>query len=213
VKARTTAAIALTSFVLFLAACGSTDFDAPSPTGVVGAAHFDERYLQVGSGETTVDLFFDPLCESCADFDLANGDALQELVDVGEISLRLHTLALLDRASEGTEYSTRASAALICQATINEPHTFSYLRLLFDNQPLEGDPGLTDARLVALAGPSDISDCVAAGAYQSWVQENTTRAITSPNAIEGLPTVRVNGADYTGPITAQAINEFAGANP
>lgn len=177
------------------------------PTGRLGAANFDDGYLAVGTGPRTVDVYFDPMCPYCGQFEAANSDLLAGLVADGSSTLRLHPLTFLDRVSQGTNYSTRASAALTCEATVNPDGTLDYLAALYANQPVESSAGLSDGQLVSLAHGASIADCVAAGRYKLWLQLNTQRAFSGPiagadiTAIQGTPTVLVNGAVYPGSIT------------
>ncbi|HSP51605.1 MAG TPA: DUF4190 domain-containing protein [Cryobacterium sp.] len=182
--------------------------DAPQdalPTGTVGAAHFDDGYLSVGTGAALVDVYFDPMCPYCRQFEETNGGQLAALVADGSITLRLHSLTFLDRASQGTDFSSRASAALTCQATLNPENLLGYQAALFANQPAENTEGLSDSELAALSdSPVDIGDCLAAGEYQAWSQANTDQALNGPipdaeiTQIQGTPTALVNGSVYYG---------------
>ncbi len=190
----------------------------PVPTGTSGAAHFDDGYIQVGSGAKTVDLYFDPMCPYCQEFDLTNGATLAGAVADGSISLRLHPLTFLDPSSNGTAYSSRAAAALTCVAQSDPDATLDYLTALYKNQPKEGSDGLSDKKLVSMAtalGVPDISSCLASGANQAWAQSLTQHALTGPikdadiTQIKGTPTVLVNGHSYPGSITdAKAFSKF-----
>ena len=178
------------------------------PTGIVGAAHFDDGYLSVGTGAQVVDVYFDPMCPYCRQFEETNGGQLAALVTDGSITLRLHSLTFLDRVSQGTAYSTRASAALTCQATLNPERLLAYQAALFANQPAEDTAGRSDAELAGLVeSPADISACLAAGEYQGWSQANTEQALNGPiedadiTRIQGTPTVLVNGSVYAGGLT------------
>jgi len=188
----------------------ATPVPAPSgeTSGQTGAAYFDEGYLQVGTGTTVVELYIDPMCPFCGQFDLANGDTLAGLVDDGSITLRLYSLTFLDPTSQGTEYSTRASAALTCEAALNPESTLDYLSALFVHQPTEGSTGLSDDELVALSsGSESISECVSSERYQAWSQQNTDLALSG--GIQGTPTLLVDGSRYTGPIDdPQAVADF-----
>jgi len=185
--------------------------DAPLPTGVLGAANFDEGYLAFGTGSVVVDEYVDPLCPFCAQFEEANGELLRAGVESGVITLRVHSLTFLDRYSEGANYSSRASAALTCQATLNADRTLEFAASLFANQPLENTTGLTNQQLADLApGPNNIRDCVDSGQYERWSQQNTNTALEGPiegsdlPAVTGTPTVLVAGLLYSGSLTDTA---------
>lgn len=204
---------------------GSSAPALPLPTGTVGAAHLDDGYLAVGTGNTIVDVYLDPLCPICGVFEETNGSQLGDLVDAGTITLRLHTMTFLDRASQGTGYSTRAAAALTCVAaadtTATGDTTLPYLAALFENQPEENSKGLTDKKLVELSngvGAPDITSCVTDGTYQGWVNQANDDALSGPiegadiEAVQGTPTVLVNGTSFTGAVNdADALAAFIAA--
>ncbi|MFF1633220.1 DsbA family protein [Leifsonia sp. NPDC058248] len=194
---------------------------AKPATGTDGAVNFDQGYITAGTGPTTVDLWFDPMCPACGAFEKANGDTLATAVSDDSITLRLRPLTFLDRASNGTGYSTRAVAALTCVAVQEPDKALAYFQALYKDQPEEGSSGLTDKELVKRAtdlGIADISDCVAKGEpYQAWAQRNTARSQTGPIDVEGsdlkaiqqTPTILVDGKQYTGDITdARAFRSF-----
>jgi protein-disulfide isomerase len=197
---------------------GTSASSARLPTGTVGAAHFDDGFLSVGTGEKVVDVYFDPMCPICGAFEAANGKQLAGLVDDGAITLQLHTMTFLNRASSGTDYSTRASAALTCVAAADASSTLPYLAALYADQPAENSEGLTDKQLIALAndaGAPDVTECVGDGRYHLWVQRANDDALAGPiegadiHAVTGTPTVLVNGVSYTGKVTdAAALAAF-----
>jgi protein-disulfide isomerase len=175
------------------------------PQGRIGAANFDQGYLELGTGPVVIDEFFEPLCPYCKTFEETNGPQLALAVENNVITLRLHALTFLDPASNGSEYSSRAAAALTCEASVNPDSTLDYLAALYENQPAENTSGLTDAELIALsAGSTSIADCVSSGQYQAWSQLNTAAAFAGNNAklqaITGTPTTFVDGVQYRGAI-------------
>lgn len=187
---------------------GESQTAVPVPTGQIGAADFDAGYLTFGAGPVTVDVYFDPMCPYCQQFEQTNGPSLALAATNDAITLRLHSLTFLDRLSAGSDYSTRASSALTCQATLNPESTLDYVAALFANQPVENTVGLTAAELVSLApGTKSIADCVAGAEYAAWSQANTEQALTGPipgaeiPSISGTPTVLVNGVPYQGSLT------------
>jgi protein-disulfide isomerase len=210
-----------------LAACAPTS-STPSesttasiPTGVTGAADFDNGALTVGDGKTAVDTYIDPMCPYCGEFERANGQALAKKVNDGTITLRVHPLNFLDPDSQGTNYSSRAGSALTCVAASDPKATLTYLAALYADQPQEGSSGLTDGKLVSLAhgvGATSVDACITSHRYAGWLSQNTQNAVDGPiqgadiKAIKGTPTVLVNGHSYTGDITdTSALLKFIAA--
>ena len=72
--------------------------------------------IAVGDGENTLDTYIDFMCPVCNQFEQAYGETIQSLVDDGTITLNIHPISILDRESQGTEYSTRAANAMYCVA-------------------------------------------------------------------------------------------------
>ncbi|MFF2052012.1 DsbA family protein [Leifsonia sp. NPDC058194] len=225
ILAATVVAVALTIGVSACSMFGDTSVpvatDKP-PTGVDGAVNFDDRYISAGTGQKKVDIWFDAMCPICGAFEKSNGDTLEKAVKDGSITLRLHPLTFLDRASSGTGYSTRAAAALTCVGVHDKSRVLDYYQALFTDQPEENSSGLTDDELAKRAtdlGITDISGCIArSGPYQAWAQANTAHSQSGPievdgkkvlDKIEGTPTVLVDGKQYTGSISdADAFQKF-----
>lgn len=227
--ARLSAVLLAVVVVVSLAACApestptpSSSTNAPVATGTVGAAHLDDGYLVAGTGAKTIDMYFDAMCPVCGVFEHSNGKNITDAVNAGEVTLRLHPMTFLDRNAQGSEYSTRAAAALTCVAALEPRSMLAYLAGLYANQPEENSKGLDDAQLISLAKEaqaSDISSCVTAGTYRSWAQSVNEKALAGPvkgtpnNKIEGTPTVLVNGHMYGGNVDdAAAFSAFLAAN-
>ncbi len=193
---------------------------AKPPTGTDAAVDFDGGFVSAGTGSKKVDIWFDAMCPVCGAFEKTNGETLSNAVQDGSVTLRLHPLTFLDRASNGTGYSTRAAAALVCVGVHDPDHVLDYYQALFTNQPDENSNGLTDKELAKRAtdlGITDISACIdRSGPYQAWAQANTAHSQSGPitvdgkkvlDTIQGTPTVLVNGRQYTGSISDE--KEFA----
>ncbi|MBO1738490.1 thioredoxin domain-containing protein [Leifsonia sp. TF02-11] len=193
---------------------------AKPPTGTDAAVDFDGGFVSAGTGSKKVDIWFDAMCPVCGAFEKTNGETLSNAVKDGSITLRLHPLTFLDRASNGTGYSTRAAAALVCVGVHDPDHVLDYYQALFTDQPDENSNGLTDKQLAKRAtdlGITDISACIdRSGPYQAWAQANTAHSQSGPitvdgkkvlDTIQGTPTVLVNGTQYTGSISDE--KEFA----
>ncbi len=224
VAAAAALAIAVTAGVASCALLGGNSYvpvaTAKPATGTDGAVDFDGGFVSAGTGSTKVDIWFDAMCPVCGAFEKANGETLSGAVKDGSITLRLHPLTFLDRASNGTGYSTRAAAALVCVGVHDSDHVLDYYQALFTNQPGENSNGLTDKELAKRAtdlGITDISGCIdRSGPYQAWAQANTTHSQSGSitvdgkkvlDTIQGTPTVLVNGKQYTGSISDE--KEFA----
>jgi protein-disulfide isomerase len=143
------------------------------------AAVDDGTAFAVGSGPVTVDVYEDFLCPICHEFENESGAALRQMADAGKITLRYHPIAILDRASNGTRYSTRSAAAAAAAA---EGGRFrEYHDVLFANQPAEGTDGLDDAKLIELGRSvgltgSGFADPVRGRTYWSRATEVTGTA-------------------------------------
>ena len=74
----------------------------------------------VGSGSQTLDTYIDFMCPICNKFEETYGDEILDLVNNGTITLNIHPIAILDRYSQGTAFSTRAANAMYCVAE-NDP--------------------------------------------------------------------------------------------
>ncbi|MBD8519127.1 DsbA family protein [Plantibacter sp. CFBP 8804] len=181
-------------------------YPTSSLTGVVGAVEFDGGYISLGSGATVIDLYLDPLCPYCKIFEADSGQLLFDEVDDGRATLRIHPVALLDRLSVGTNYSTRAAASIVDVAASHPFALPGYLSAVFANQPAENTPGLSDQELVSIAGQLNVSlsDATTLRTYQAWVRDITAEALQGPLptsealALTAVPTTIVNGHLYSG---------------
>jgi protein-disulfide isomerase len=163
------------------------------------------------AGVLDIQMFVDYLCPVCGVFEATNGDYITSLLENGGVTVEIHPIAILDRLSQGTKYSTRAVNAAACVANF-EPNSFYALHMaLFANQPAENTPGLSDDELIALAkdagaDSSDIADCIRNQTFKTWATNATARALNGPipnsnvDQVTGTPTIIVNGLKYEGPV-------------
>ncbi len=172
----------------------TTGVTATPPAGVVGdygVPYGDE------AAPVTVTIFEDFMCPFCGDLEAATGDVLDELVASGDVRVDYRVLAFLDRVSNGTDYSTRATSALgvvLDQAGPEAAVTFH--DLLFENQPEEDTDGLSDDELVQLAVEAGADEASVRGpiedrAFEQWVANATDAA--SQAGVAQTPTVQVDG--------------------
>jgi protein-disulfide isomerase len=166
-----------------------------------------------------ITMYVDYLCPVCGAFEGTNAQQIGTWVSAGIATVEIHPISILDRSSQGTRYSTRAANAMACVANYNPNAYFQANTALYNAQPAEETPGLTDDEIIsALAGVSasspEIEQCIADETYSDWVTAATTRTRSAiPNstlaAVTGTPTVIVNGQQYTGSVTdAQAFSDF-----
>lgn len=165
-----------------------------------------------GSEVTDIRIYLDYQCPGCRAFEETNHAQLTTWVETGAATVEFHPIALFDRHSLGTKFSTRAANAAACVANYSPDAFFDFNSLMFANQPEEGTEGLTDEQILVLAKRADvisgglIEQCVEDQNYKSWVNAATARAVAGPipgstvKRVAATPTVIVNGVQYTGPL-------------
>src|SRR5450756_925142 len=172
-----------------------------------------------------VSVYVDYMCPYCGLFEQVNGPTLDQLRGDGTIVVEYHPVAILDEASLGTAYSTRAAAAAALVAD-QAPEAFvAFNTALFATQPAENTAGLTDAEIAALARGAGVPEAVAStiesgaylagpGSFVNWVGAATDRAAQDLGRL-ATPTVLIDGAplnaDWAAPgALAQAIADARG---
>ncbi len=168
------------------------------------------------AGVLDIQMYVDYLCPVCKAFEDANGEYITSLLENGGTTVVIHPIAILDRLSQGTKYSTRAANAAACVANYSPNQFYDFHTLLFANQPAENTPGLSDDELIALTEevgvqtPPFIADCIKNQTFKSWSGASTARALNGPipnsnvPQVTGTPTVIVNGLKYEG-----GVNDLA----
>jgi len=168
-----------------------------------------------------IQMYVDYFCPICGQFEKANGDQLTTWLESGAANVEIFPMAILDRASLGSKYSTRAANAAACVADSSPDQYYDFHNILFANQPKESTEGLTDKQLIALtveagvSSPKTIADCINNQKFKTWVADARNRAQNGPivdsnvDKIAGTPTVIVNGLKYTGALDdAKAFSAF-----
>lgn len=155
-------------------------------------------------------IYLDYLCPYCGEFEQANGDQMESLVESGAATVEIHPIAILTARSAGTQYSLRAANAAACVADESPDSFWAFNSALFADQPAEGSEGLTDDQLIEMAGTagaSGVSDCIEDRDFAGFIQSATDRAKEGPipgstvKQVQGTPTILVNGKQYTGSLT------------
>ena len=169
----------------------------PGTAPVASVVNEETGAISVGTGTGTLDTYIDFMCPICNQFETSYGSAIEGLVDDGTITLNIHPISILDRASQGTEYSTRSANAMYCVAVADGSASLPFMQAMFANQPAEQSTGLTDEQILAIAsgvGVSGIDSCVKNGTYSKYVTTMTAKTPIAPNAQGiGTPTIAVNG--------------------
>jgi hypothetical protein len=178
----------------------------PGATPVVSEANAE--------GIAAIDVFVDYSCPHCGDFEEVYSDQFRAWLEQGTVTVEYHPLSVLDPQTAGQRYSTRAANVAACVADIEPDSFFEVNEALLLNQPARsGKVSYSDADLLGFvesAGVSNLSEvesCIKDERFAGWVEEATLRAMgTGPvpvrdseiSAVQGTPTVLVNGKSYQG---------------
>jgi len=202
------ALVVVAALVIWMNSSTTTPGEAPQ------AANIDAETgaIAVGDGPNQLDTYIDFMCPICNQFEQIYGETIQGLVDDGSVTLNIHPISILDRASQGTEYSTRAANAMYCVAVEDAEASVPFMQAMYENQPAEGTSGLTDDEILAIAsgvGVTGIDACVNDGRYAKYVADMTEKTPVKPGAAGiGTPTVLLNGefVDLTGDPQADLVD-------
>jgi len=187
-------AVLVGGVVLYLRRSG-TERVAPTYTATAAGA-----VVTAGTGKAVVDVYEDFLCPNCEIFEKTYGNEIVTALNEGKLTVRYHSIAILDSRTTPPGYSTRASNAALCSVPAGIYP--AYHQKLFASQPSEGSAGLTDAQLVQfgteLGAKGDFAGCVTGAKNAAAVTAETNKAIADPalqtNGQFGTPTVVANGA-------------------
>jgi protein-disulfide isomerase len=204
------------------AAIAVQDIPLSEVTNVPSTATADGGFLLAtggGVGGTPVDgvptlsVYLDYMCPICGDFEKANMATLDQFVANGTANVVLYPLGFLDGFSQGSAFSTRATAAFAWVADQAPGSALAFHEAIFANQPHEQTTGLSNDQLANIARqagvPSDVADGIASGearrTFGQWVY-SATNATTSNTALvppgrdrfAGTPTLAINGEIWQG---------------
>jgi len=184
----------------------NTRRDSTAASGPTPANLGPDSSIVVGqaSAPVTVIAYEDFQCPICHEFEQANAGQLATWVKAGTVKIDYRPVAILD-ANSADDYSTRSLNAV--GALVNsDPSAFqAYHDALFANQPAEGGPGLTNAKLIDLAVSAGapkaaITAAVNGETYKGWTARVTEAA--SKAGLTGTPWVKVNGKELKAPTAA-----------
>ena len=168
----------------------------------------DGTGFALGTGPVTIDLYEDFMCPICNQFETQSGATIKQLVSANKVTVRYHPVAILDRESNGTEYSTRAAGAAAAAAQGGK--FIEYHDVLYQNQPSEGSDGLTNAKLIELGKSvgltsTSFADAINNKTYAAWAGKVTETF--SSRGYTGTPTIVVAGKPLTGVPTPAQLTE------
>ena len=181
--------------VLYLRNSSSGAAVTPAYTATAAGA-----VVTAGTGKPTIDTYEDFLCPNCEIFEKTYGNEIVNALNAGKLTVRFHSIAILDSRTNPAGYSTRAANAALCAVPAGIYPT--YRQKLFASQPSEGSSGLTNDQLVQfgteLGAKGDFASCVTGAKNAAAVTAETQKAIADPalqtNGAFGTPTVVANGA-------------------
>jgi protein-disulfide isomerase len=144
----------------------------------------------------TIELYEDFMCPACKQAEDLNDAQFDAWIKEGSAKIIYKPVSILDRFSQGTEYSTRAASAAAAVIDIKPDAFLTFHTLLYANQPAENSNGLTDAQLVDYAvqagvDKAAIEPAITTQKFKGWVAD-TTDAF-SKAGYTGTPTIVVNG--------------------
>jgi protein-disulfide isomerase len=160
----------------------------PAVTATIDTDNGSAITLNPGSSKV-IDIWEDPQCPICKNFEDANGDYIESLVREKKATVRFHVLSFL-----GDE-SVRAANASFCSA--DEGQYLDFHHALYAVQsPLENSGFWTNEKLVAIGSKIGITskkfaDCVNNGSKVDLVKANYDSM--EKFGVKGTPTVFING--------------------
>ncbi|ANY06526.1 DsbA family protein [Pseudonocardia sp. HH130630-07] len=203
--------IGLIVVVAFAALVGVGVFWNNQPKELVVPANATAQGVSTGNAQAPakIDVYVDFQCPACKQFQEASGQTLDELRDSGQAQINYHPIAILDRVSPD-RFSSRAAAAAGCVA---EAGAFpEWEKLMYANQPTEGDPGLTTEQMAQLAqqagAQGDVAACIEDERFEPWAEGLTQQAFEA--GIQSTPTIRVNGQNLENPVPDEIRRAVAG---
>jgi protein-disulfide isomerase len=140
--------------------------------------------------------YIDFICPACKRFEDTYGGTLTDLRNQGKITVEYRALGFLDRKST-TNYSSRAANAAACVVDSSPEKYSAFVDHLFERQPAENGPGISDNDLKKMAtdvGAANIDSCIDNKTYRPFVKVATQEA--DAIGISGTPTVFVDGKQW-----------------
>ncbi len=148
----------------------------------------------------TLEVFEDPQCPICKQFEAAYGPTIAAMVKAGQVKHVVHTMSFLD-LNLRNDSSKRAANAAFCSA--DQGRFPEYMQAVYAGQPATEGQGWTDDQLAGFATAVGITgsaldtwkSCLAAGTYAAHVA--ALEANAEKAGVNSTPTVKLNGQKVT----------------
>lgn len=164
--------------------------------------------IRLSDGKTRIEVYLDAMCPFCGQFE---NNYTEPILADEELSLTVRPISILDRLSQGTNYSTRAATAIYAVAAKSDDAevTAAYIAALFADQPEEGSEGYSNEELFAFASDLGVDITEAdLKPYETFVQRVVKDVPIGPdNQTVVTPTILVNGT-FT-PFTGNVEQDIA----
>lgn len=145
------------------------------------------------SAPVTADIYFDFHCPACGKFEQYFQPVFAPFVADGTLKVQYHPVSILDRASGGARYSTRAANTAYCLAEAEPDKAEQFIQTLLNSQERLPQKGFSDEELVAFAASAgakaDLSSCMADESFAPFAQVQLRES-----GISGTPTLFLNGS-------------------
>ncbi|HLS04294.1 MAG TPA: thioredoxin domain-containing protein [Actinomycetales bacterium] len=188
----------LAVLIMVIVAQGSkTPIDAVEhqPRNVVdGAIQFGD----VDNKGVEAVVYSDYMCPICNSFEQLNGADLKELQETEGVVVSYYPVSFLDRFAQGTKFSSRSANAAMCVADGAKDSFIDFHDGMYENQPEENSPGLSNEQIAEIAAeagaPDSVQQCILEEEFVEYVDAITQHA-SAEHEVSGTPTVRINGKD------------------
>ncbi|MFN8081804.1 MAG: thioredoxin domain-containing protein [Kineosporiaceae bacterium] len=147
------------------------------------------------TAKVTIEMYEDFQCPACKNSEAANAAQIDQWVKDGSVKVIYKPVAILDHYSTD-EYSTRSLNAAAAVINTKPEAYLAFHKALFEAQPAENGPGLTDAKLIELAvaagaDKAAIEPAITGQTYKGWTAKVTDAF--SKAGFNSTPTIVVNG--------------------
>ncbi len=164
------------------------------PKGALGFGQGMVVTPNAPAGAPVLDIYEDPQCPICKQFEEIFGPAIDQIVAANEAKVIVHTMTFLDTNLKN-DSSKRAANAAMCAA--DQGKFLPYVEATYAGQPATEGAGYTDAELVGFATKAGVTDmntwkaCLASNTYLEHVKALETDSEKA--GVNGTPTVKLNG--------------------